>query len=48
MKGAYNFAISKGFKHANLLTETSKESWEEWKKEIKRKYPDIISFIVLV
>jgi N4-(beta-N-acetylglucosaminyl)-L-asparaginase len=26
-KGAYNFAISKGFKHANLLTETSKESW---------------------
>ena len=40
-KGAYNFAISKGFKHTNLLTETSKESWEEWKKENNSNLPAI-------
>ena len=40
-KGAYNFAISKGFKHTNLLTESSKERWEEWKKENNFKLPAI-------
>ena len=32
-KGAEKFAISKGFKKTNLLTEASKKAWEEWKKE---------------
>ena len=32
-KGAEEFAISKGFKKTNLLTEASKKAWEEWKKE---------------
>ena len=32
-KGAEEFAILKGFKKTNLLTEASKKAWEEWKKE---------------
>lgn len=31
-KGAEQFAVSKGFKQENLLTELSKKEWEEWKK----------------
>jgi N4-(beta-N-acetylglucosaminyl)-L-asparaginase len=34
-KGAYQFAISQGFPHENLLTEKAKNAWEEWKKESK-------------
>ncbi len=34
-KGAYDFAISQGFKPENLLTEKAKKAWEEWKKESK-------------
>ncbi len=30
--GAEQFAVSKGFKRENLLTEASKSGWEEWKK----------------
>ena len=33
-EGAKQFAISKGFQAENLLTESSKKAWEEWK--IKR------------
>ncbi len=39
-KGAELFAVSKGFKKQNLLTEASKKAWEKWK--IKSKYhPEI-------
>ncbi len=31
-KGAYDFAIQQGFIHKNLLTESSLQKWEEWKK----------------
>ncbi len=34
--GALKFAVSKGFKKQNLLTDASKQAWEEWKK--KEKY----------
>ena len=40
-EGAYNFAMKNGFKHTNLLTENSKKSWEEWKKENNYKPPVI-------
>jgi N4-(beta-N-acetylglucosaminyl)-L-asparaginase len=40
-KGAYDFAISQGFKHENLLTEKAKNAWEEWKKE--SKYEPVIN-----
>tara|TARA_B110000259_G_scaffold67800_1_gene79831 strand:+ start:8001 stop:8981 length:981 start_codon:yes stop_codon:yes gene_type:complete len=36
-KGAYDFAISKGFKKENLLTEASRKDWIAWKKESKYK-----------
>ncbi|MES2794702.1 MAG: N(4)-(beta-N-acetylglucosaminyl)-L-asparaginase [Bacteroidota bacterium] len=32
-KGAEQFALSQGFTKENLLTESSKEKWEEWKKK---------------
>ncbi len=32
-QGALDFALSKGFKKENLLTDESKEKWELWKKE---------------
>ena len=32
-KGAYDFAIEKGFKHENLLTEKAEKRWKEWLKE---------------
>ncbi|MCB9342514.1 MAG: N(4)-(beta-N-acetylglucosaminyl)-L-asparaginase [Lewinellaceae bacterium] len=40
-KGAYDFAISEGFKHEDLLTETAKDAWEKWK--IKSEYKPIIN-----
>lgn len=40
-KGAEEFAISQGFKKENLLTESSKKAWEEWK--IKSEYKPIIN-----
>ena len=35
--GAEQFAVSSGFKRENLLTETSKKAWEEWKKTSEYK-----------
>ncbi|MCP3932396.1 MAG: N(4)-(beta-N-acetylglucosaminyl)-L-asparaginase [Bacteroidetes bacterium] len=40
-EGALQFALSKGFKKENLLTEAAREKWEEWKKE--EKYQPIIN-----
>lgn len=40
-EGAKQFAISKGFQAENLLTESSKKAWEEWK--IKSEYKPIIN-----
>ena len=40
-EGAENFAVSKGFKRENLLTEASKKAWEKWK--IKSEYKPIIN-----
>ena len=34
-EGALQFALSQGFKKENLLTETAKKAWIEWKKESK-------------
>ena len=39
--GALEFALSKGFKKENLLTENAKRKWQEWKKE--SKYQPIIN-----
>ena len=39
--GALKFALENGFKKENLLTENSKEAWNEWKKE--SKYEPIIN-----
>ena len=36
-KGAFDFAVSKGFKKENLLTEASKQDWINWKKQSKYK-----------
>lgn len=35
--GATQFAINNGFKAENLLTESSKKKWEEWKKNAEYK-----------
>ncbi|MEL0184222.1 MAG: N(4)-(beta-N-acetylglucosaminyl)-L-asparaginase [Bacteroidota bacterium] len=40
-KGALDFAISKGFKQENLLTEQSKKDWIKWKE--KSDYKPIIN-----
>jgi N4-(beta-N-acetylglucosaminyl)-L-asparaginase len=40
-KGAEDFAVSKGFKRENLLTEASKKAWEKWKE--KSEYKPIIN-----
>jgi len=40
-KGAKQFALEKGFLETNLLTEKSKERYEEWKKE--SKYQPVIN-----
>jgi isoaspartyl peptidase/L-asparaginase-like protein (Ntn-hydrolase superfamily) len=34
-EGALQFALSQGFKKENLLTEKSRQAWEEWKKVAK-------------
>ncbi|MEY2760683.1 MAG: hypothetical protein RLZZ96_583 [Bacteroidota bacterium] len=39
--GALKFALNQGFKVENLLTESSKKAWEEWKKE--SKYEPVIN-----
>ena len=36
-EGALRFALEKGFKKENLLTEGSKKAWEEWKKTSQYK-----------
>ncbi|GAA4300832.1 N(4)-(beta-N-acetylglucosaminyl)-L-asparaginase [Nibribacter koreensis] len=36
-QGAYEFAISKGFKKENLLTPESEKDWKNWLKESKYK-----------
>ncbi len=36
-KGAEKFAVSKGFKKENLLTDASKKAWEKWKKTSQYK-----------
>lgn len=33
--GAKQFALEKGFKETNLLTENSKKAWEKWKEQSK-------------
>ncbi|SDS59709.1 isoaspartyl peptidase/L-asparaginase family protein [Winogradskyella sediminis] len=40
-EGAKQFALSKGFKPENLLTEASKIAWEQWK--VKAQYKPIIN-----
>ena len=40
-EGAEQFAVSKGFKRENLLTEASKKAWEAWK--VKAEYKPIIN-----
>ena len=40
-KGAYDFAIKKGFKHKNLLTDETKLAWEQWKAKAKKEKPII-------
>lgn len=40
-EGALQFALEKGFKSVNLLTEKSKKDWEDWK--IKSKYQPVIN-----
>ena len=36
-EGALKFALEKGFKKENLLTQSSKKAWEKWKKESNYK-----------
>uniref|UniRef100_UPI00259B4CFE isoaspartyl peptidase/L-asparaginase family protein n=1 Tax=uncultured Polaribacter sp. TaxID=174711 RepID=UPI00259B4CFE len=40
-EGAEKFALEKGFKKENLLTEASKKAWEKWKE--KSEYKPIIN-----
>lgn len=40
-EGALQFALEKGFKSVNLLTEKSKKDWEAWK--VKSKYQPVIN-----
>ena len=40
-KGAENFALAKGFKKENLLTDSSKKAWIKWSK--KSQYKPIIN-----
>ena len=40
-EGAKQFALEKGFKETNLLTDNAKEKWEEWKK--KSQYAPVIN-----
>jgi N4-(beta-N-acetylglucosaminyl)-L-asparaginase len=34
-EGAYQFALSQGFKKENLLTDKAKKLWEQWKQDTK-------------
>jgi N4-(beta-N-acetylglucosaminyl)-L-asparaginase len=49
-KGAKQFAISKGFKHTNLLTKEARNAWMEWKKNKRDMTPhethDTVSMLV--
>ena len=49
-EGARQFAISQGFKEINLLTDESRISWKDWKKEQREMTPhethDTISVLV--
>ena len=38
-RGAKKFAISKGFKHTNLLTKEGRNAWMDWKKTRKEMTP---------
>ncbi len=38
-EGARQFAVSQGFEEMNLLTDESKASWEEWKKNRREMTP---------
>ena len=38
-EGAKKFAISKGFKHTNLLTKESRKAWRDWKKNKRQMSP---------
>ncbi len=40
-KGAYDFAIEKGFNHTKLLTKDSKEAWLKWKQKNKTQKPEV-------
>ena len=42
-KGAYNFAIEKGFKHKELLIPETKLAWEKWMSSNSQKKPQINS-----
>lgn len=42
-KGAYDFAISKGFEHRDLLTPEAKAEWLKWKESEDQKKPEINS-----
>tara|TARA_B110000459_G_scaffold101787_1_gene113175 strand:+ start:45 stop:1043 length:999 start_codon:yes stop_codon:yes gene_type:complete len=42
-KGAYDFAISKGFEHRDLLTPEAKAEWIKWKEIEAQKKPEINS-----
>ena len=49
-EGARKFALSKGFKHKNLLTKESRKAWREWLKDRRQMTPheahDTISMLV--
>lgn len=42
-KGAFDFAIEKGFKKTNLLTPEAKEAWLKWKESEDQKKPEVNS-----
>lgn len=42
-KGAYDFAMEKGFKKRKLITPETKADWKEWKKSEQQKKPEINS-----
>lgn len=40
-KGAYDFAISQGFKKENMLTQKKEKQWKEWLKKSNIKPPEV-------
>jgi isoaspartyl peptidase/L-asparaginase-like protein (Ntn-hydrolase superfamily) len=42
-KGAYNFAIEKGFTKKDLLTPEAKKAWLKWKESEEQKKPEVNS-----